>query len=244
MIAIPSVQEQAFCRAYIANGGNTTAAAVGAGYSQRTARQAGYKALRRPRVREEIARLVNLTPGAPEPASAPAAGGNSANAPPKQSDKPPIVVDKIVIGASPLDGEILSQETASGADRDLAAKLSRDWVVARLMRHAMMCLGETPQTLVKLVTGVDAEGRTQVTAVQVKAFVHDAAGATAALAQLSKEVDRIQATVGARSTDTAQLPRRAQFEEAMQAYREAGELVRQAHAPKPNGSANGRGPTG
>jgi hypothetical protein len=119
--------------------------------------------------------------------------------------------------------------------------LSRDWVVARLMRHAMMCLGETPQTLVKLVTGVDADGCTRVTAVQVKAFVHDAAGATAALLQLSKEVDRIQATVGAALIDPAQLPNRPQFEEAMKMYRQAGELVRQAHAPRPNGSANGSG---
>jgi hypothetical protein len=101
-----------------------------------------------------------------------------------------------------------------------------------------------PQTLVKVVTGVDSEGHVQVTAVQVKAFVHDAPGATAALVQLSKELDRVQATVRPPSTDPAQLPRRAEFVEAMQAYREAGELVLQAHAPKPNGSANGRGPTG
>jgi hypothetical protein len=180
-----------------------------------------------------------LVPRGAEPASAPAGCDNGVNAPPTQSDKPPIVIGKIVIGASPLDGEILSQETASGADRDLAAKLSRDWVVARLMRNAMTCLGEMPQTLVKVVTGVDSEGRTQVTAVQVKAFVHDAAGATAALVQLSKELDRTEATVRPASTDPAQLPRRAQFEEAMKMYRQAGELLRQAHAPKPNGSANG-----
>jgi hypothetical protein len=75
--------------------------------------------------------------------------------------------------------------------------------------------------------------------VQVKAFVHDAAGATAALAQLSKEVDRIQATVRPASIDPTQLPRRAQFEETMKAY------ARAAHArPKPDGSANGSGCAG
>jgi hypothetical protein len=95
------------------------------------------------------------------------------------------------------------------------------------------------KTLVKLVTGVDAEGRTQVIAVQIKALVHDAAGATAALLQLSKEVDRIQATVGAALIDPAQLPNRARFEEAMKAY------ARAAHArQKPDGSANGSGCAG
>jgi hypothetical protein len=92
---------------------------------------------------------------------------------------------------------------------------------------------------VKVVTGVDSEGRAQLTAVQVEAFVHDAAGATAALVQLSKEVDRMQATARPPSTDVAQLPRRAQFEEAMKAYARAAN-----DRPKPDGSANGSGYAG
>jgi hypothetical protein len=76
--------------------------------------------------------------------------------------------------------------------------------------------------------------------VELQSTKRDASAANVALALLHKELDRIEATRGRPALANATLPNRGAFEEAMQAYRQAGEVVRQAHAPKPNGSANGR----
>ena len=167
---------------------NATQAAIAAGYSQHTAKQAGSRLMQRPRVKGEIARLGGINeqtkPAKPKPAKAETTAEADAD---DQAAGTTVCGEIIILRAPPLDGEVLPPgHVPTEIDRELAAQLSRDWMVARLMRNAMMCLGETEQTLVKIVTKTDAEGKTVVTAAQIKAFVHDAAGANAAIGQLAK----------------------------------------------------------
>lgn len=50
-------KQQAFCEAYVENGGNATKAALTAGYSTKTARQMGTETLAKPYVGEYIAKF-------------------------------------------------------------------------------------------------------------------------------------------------------------------------------------------
>lgn len=49
-----TAKQDAFARAYVANGGNATRAAIEAGYSKKTATETGFENLRKPHIREYI----------------------------------------------------------------------------------------------------------------------------------------------------------------------------------------------
>ncbi|WBA79565.1 terminase small subunit [Endozoicomonas sp. GU-1] len=50
-----SPKQEAFCRAYITNGGNATQAAISAGYSKKTARVVGAENLTKPAIKARLA---------------------------------------------------------------------------------------------------------------------------------------------------------------------------------------------
>jgi len=201
-MTILSEMERKFAAAYVANGGIAARAAIAAGYSPIGARQLGSRLLKRFRVREEIARLTGAAP------------------PPKPEEKrppPPIRGKVIVIAAPPLEGEVLPAAAPIDDDKALAARLTPEWIIARAMRSAMICAGEIPQTLVKMVSKTDANGVRTITAVQVKAFMHDAAGLISSLSLLAKASD-LRVPLGAAGDgeeDVAKLPHRQRFEEKM-----------------------------
>ena len=56
MPATLTKQQEAFVLHYVIGGGNATAAAIAAGYSERTAREQGYQLLRKSHVREAVHR--------------------------------------------------------------------------------------------------------------------------------------------------------------------------------------------
>ena len=170
MNEILSDQEREFAAAYVAKGGNATKAAIAAGYSQHTAKQAGSRLTQRPRVQAEIVRIGGFSEDST------AFGMTNADS---------IGVGKDSQGRAGPEHRGAAHLPVE-ADRDLASRLSRDWMVARLMRTVMMCCGELERTFVKLVVRTDGKSKTVITTAQIKARAHDIAGAVAALGQLAK----------------------------------------------------------
>ena len=232
----PSDKERRFLDAYIQNGGNGARAAIAAGYGAGSARNQAYKILGRRRVQDELARR------------APQMGATRTA---RLSDQP---VFRRVIRVSarnsagsksppPIDGELLPPGSGDGGWPDDPGKLSRDWIIARLMRTALTCLGELPSLQTKVIARADHKGLVTATAIQVEGYNFDAAGANAALAQLSKEMDRRDG-IGpvAAAGDVALLPGRADFEKRMAEFT-ATVKKRQAEAAARAARFNGsRGP--
>ena len=161
----------------------------------KSARTMGWKLLQRRRVNDELVRRL------PDRAKAKRRG------------------ELIELHAKPIEGEIQPGDPLpTDADRGLFRQLSREWTVARLMRNARICLGELEQASVRIVTRTGANGETKATAIQIKAFVHDAAGANAALAQLMKELERRERDGQTLSNEPAQLPHRVNFERRMAVF--------------------------
>ncbi len=222
-----SPQEQRFCNEYAANGGNATKAAIAAGYSEATAAQTASRLLKRPRVHAEIRRLFGARP--------------LPNDPPRAGHLLPVVAEPAA--RQGMDGDVMPP--ADEADVELRSRLNRDWIIARLMRNAMICLGEMKKTTIKVLTASSDDGKVTATAVQVEGFAHDPTGANTALALLSKELDAIEGRLPPDRRGADQLPGRQMFEEAMQLYARAAQAKAPAtngngHA-KPNGNGAGHG---
>lgn len=206
-----SPQEQKFCEEYVANGGNGTKAAQAAGYAEAGSRVTAHRILKRERIIREIERLRRA--------------GNAAV----------LNGELIRVEAEPLDGDVMPP--ATDEDKALAAELNRTWTIARMMRIAQSCMGEIEQTQLKIITRREGDGSTKVSAIQVRGRTFDAAGANAALALLSKELDRQEGLPDKpNGQDPAQLPNRQSFEAAMAKYAEAA----RGKAPASNGNGHAK----
>ena len=134
--------------------------------------------------------------------------------------------------AQPLEGELFGPEGSDTAEDNV--------LVARLMRIAMMCLGEMDQTLLKVVQRTDANGKTVITAAQIKARVFDAAGAVSAIGQLVKLTGvEVPTAASTDEHDISKIPGRAQHEAAMSAFARMAEEIRKREAEKVKTRSNG-----
>lgn len=185
-----SPMERAFCRAYVANGGNGTQAAIAAGYSEKGASVAAARLLKRPAVIAEIERL-RLASGK--------------------------VVEQIMSKAlaAPGDGYVTRAAKAE-AEADRAAVLNRAWVIAGVIENFEIALGRRSATVTKLLTRKAAkvliEGQAPViveelVAEKAEVFQRDAAAANRAAEILLEEVARLEAAgQGGEQDDTGRHP--------------------------------------
>ena len=238
MNAILSEKEARFAAAYVANGGNATKTAIAAGYSHHTAKQAGSRLMHRPRVQAEIARLGGINAdilfGRAKPENTKAAG----KAGPAVGSA--VRGEVVTLGAPEPEGHVRRPEAGSDEDEVPVASLTPAWMVARLMRIAMTCLGEMERSRVKIVTKTDADGTTVVSAVQFKVREFDAAGAVSAISQLAK-ITGVQVPLAASTDehDVSKIPGRAKHEAAMSAFARMAEEIRQREAENVKARSNG-----
>ncbi|MCC7347531.1 MAG: terminase small subunit [Variibacter sp.] len=184
-------KERAFCRYYIANGGNGTQAAISAGYASGSAKVTASQMLKKPQIRAEIELLRSqVDNGTLHLLAAP--GGSQ---PPRQP---------------PLDGQVL-EPGSSGPRReppatDPTVALTRGWIVGQLMRNVAISMGDETveqRVMVKatrktLKAGADGEPMIQETVDVVTVRVTDRSGSAAnqALNLLDQQIDKIKAERG------------------------------------------------
>lgn len=186
-------KERAFCRYYIANGGNGTQAAISAGYAPGSAKVTASQMLKKPQIRAEIELLRSqVDNGTLHLLAAP--GGSQ---PPRQP---------------PLDGQVL-EPSDHGPRRkaeqpaDPTVTLTRQWIVEQLVRNVAISMGDEAieqKVMVKatrrtLKAGADGEPVVQETVDVVTVRVTDRSGSAAnqALNLLAQQLDIIKAERGA-----------------------------------------------
>lgn len=183
-------KERAFCRYYVANGGNGTQAAISAGYAPGSAKVTASQMLRKPQIRAEIELLRSqVDNGTLHLLAAP--GGTP---PPK----PP-----------PLDGQVPGWSPRPRKEEppaDPTVALTRGWIVGQLMRNVAISMGDETveqRVMVKatrktLKAGVDGEPMIQETVDVVTVKVTDRSGSAAnqALNLLDQQIDKIKAERG------------------------------------------------
>lgn len=186
-------KERAYCRYYVANGGNGTQAAISAGYAKASASVQATKLMKKDVIRAEIA-AVRAQMGAGNLHVLPAPGQGSGGPPP------------------PLDGQVL--EPGDHGDRrrrvehpaDPTVALTRGWIVEQLMRNVAISMGDEAieqRVMVKatrrtLKAGTDGEPLIQETVDVVTVKVTDRSGSAAnqALNLLDQQLDKIKAERG------------------------------------------------
>lgn len=185
-------KERAYCRYYVANGGNGTQAAISAGYAKASASVQSAKLQRKVTVRAEI-EAVRAQMGAGNLHVLPAPGQGSGGSPP------------------PLDGQVLEPGYHPRPPRkdeapDPTVSLTRGWIVEQLMRNVAISMGDEAieqRVMVKatrktLKAGVDGEPMIQETVDVVTVKVTDRSGSAAnqALNLLDQQLDKIKAERG------------------------------------------------
>lgn len=187
-------KERAYCRYYVANGGNGTQAAISAGYAKASASVQSAKLQRKPLVKAEIV-SVRAQYQAGTLHVLPAPGQGSGGAPP------------------PLDGQVLEPGDA-GPRRgkpepeptDPTVLLTRQFIVGQLVRNVAIAMGDEAieqRLIVKatrrtLKAGADGEPLIQETIDVVTVKVTDRNGAVAnqALNLLDQQLDKLKAERG------------------------------------------------
>lgn len=160
-------KERAFCRHYVEQGCfNAKGAAIKAGYGAASAHVTASQLLKKPMIQREIERLLGGPKGAAImviDAAADAAKGAR-------------------MAASTYNPEAVRM--AEEADADLAAGLSRAYVVAGLIDNFEMALGRKSKRLTRVITkrtkAADGAIETTYEAVQIDVFEVDHAGANRA----------------------------------------------------------------
>lgn len=184
-------KERAFCRYYIANGGNGTQAAISAGYAPGSAKVTASQMLKKPQIRAEIELLRSqVDNGTLHLLAAPG------STPPR---------------LPPLDGQVL-EPSDHGPRRkaetptDPTVALTRGWIVEQLMRNVAISMGDEAieqRVMVKatrrtLKAGEDGAPLIQETVDVVTVKVTDRSGSAAnqALNLLDQQLDKIKAERG------------------------------------------------
>lgn len=168
-------KEAAFCRYYVEQGcTNGKLAAIRAGYGEKSAHVTASQLLKKPRIQDEVRRLIG-----------------------DRNTKAVAVIDAVANDAKATrpatenpEAVLISQQQ----DEDEAAGLTRAYVVAGLIENFEMALGRRPTRITKMIThrarAADGQITTTVEAVRVDAFLVDGATANRAAELLMKEVDR------------------------------------------------------
>lgn len=185
-------KERAYCRYYVANGGNGTQAAISAGYAKASASVQSAKLQRKVTIRAEI-EAVRAQMGAGNLHVLPSPGHGSGGQPPP-----------------PLEGQVLEPSYPPRPRKDEppdpTVALTRGWIVGQLMRNVAISMGDETieqRVMVKatrktLKAGADGEPMIQETVDVVTVRVTDRSGSAAnqALNLLDQQLDKIKAERG------------------------------------------------
>lgn len=123
-----SPQEAAFARAYVVTR-EAKAAAVKAGYSEKSAKVAGCRLLKRKHVRDEVSRLESL-------------GQRAVNR---------LITDsaKTADRSLAVDSDGISAEIRAEIDKDLLAATTRAYILATVREYFEICAGRKQRTVTK-----------------------------------------------------------------------------------------------
>lgn len=186
-------KERAYCRYYVANGGNGTQAAISAGYAKASASVQSAKLQKKATIKAEIAMLKGeVANGTLHLLAAPRGGGNQ--------------------GPPPLDGTVL-EPGESGPRRqpepvpdDPTIMLTRQFIVGQLVRNVAIAMGDEDieqrvmvkarKTQVKAGENGEPIIAESVDVVVVRVTDRNGAVANQALNLLDQQLDKIKAERG------------------------------------------------
>lgn len=228
--------EAAFCAAYVRNGRKPKAAALEAGYAPgkdgAAASVAAAKLLKRPAIQAEIKRIEDATGTAVQRRLVAFVKAKNAAFEAEEA-----LTGEIFQGPTPEEMRCARAKTLE----ELA--LTRAWVIERMMRNAMICMGEEKVTTHRILKVKGQNGQPDsFTAVEIEVFERDAAGANTALGLLAKELDKLEppgTNTDQADSDAPAVASNPQLEEAMRNFQRRASAV--FEAARANEAANGRG---